>query len=184
MGPSNGLSCETGSFSPCCNDHRFLQPEVLRLYFSHAETLGCTVYVPSQFSSEFIHTHMWGHPVHQTPPCPTSSSSHHLVTSPLCPSGHLRPSYRSGWMFLLYSVVVRQFNFLEVLVVFVFKFVVVLLLVVRGSYSASTYASILAWSLEHKFLKSRDFFLSCFCWICSAWTFRSLKPVHGINGWY
>ena len=33
VGLSKELSCEAGSFSWCCNTHRFLQPEVLRLYF-------------------------------------------------------------------------------------------------------------------------------------------------------
>ena len=33
MGLSNALSSEAGSLSCCCNPHRFLQPEVLRLYF-------------------------------------------------------------------------------------------------------------------------------------------------------
>ena len=33
VGLSNELSCEAGCFSCCCNTHRFLKPEVLRLYF-------------------------------------------------------------------------------------------------------------------------------------------------------
>ena len=33
MGLSNKFSCEPGSFSCCCNPHRFLLPEVLRPYF-------------------------------------------------------------------------------------------------------------------------------------------------------
>ena len=51
------------------------------------------------------------------------SSSHHLVTSPLCLVAHLRPSYQSGWMFLLYLLgcwTSIQFDFLSVLVVFCF----------------------------------------------------------------
>ena len=43
MGLSNELSCEAGSFSCCHNPSRFLQPEVLRLYFPCAGTPGCTV---------------------------------------------------------------------------------------------------------------------------------------------
>ena len=37
MGLSNELFCEAGSFSRCCNPHRFLQSGILRLYFP---TLG------------------------------------------------------------------------------------------------------------------------------------------------
>ena len=33
MGVSNGLSCEAGSFSHCLSSHRCFQSEVLRLYF-------------------------------------------------------------------------------------------------------------------------------------------------------
>ena len=37
VGLSNELSCEARSFSRCCSSHRFLQPEVLKLYFSVLE---------------------------------------------------------------------------------------------------------------------------------------------------
>ena len=33
VGFPSELSCEAGIFSCCCNTHRFLPPEVLRLYF-------------------------------------------------------------------------------------------------------------------------------------------------------
>ena len=62
------------------------------------------------------------------PPCSTihhlaGSASHCLTMCPLCPSAHLRPSYQSGWMFLLYLLGCRtsiQFAFLAVLLVFCF----------------------------------------------------------------
>ena len=37
VGLSNKLSCEAGSFSHCCNTHRFFQSKALRLYFSKLE---------------------------------------------------------------------------------------------------------------------------------------------------
>ena len=39
-----------------------------------------------------------------SPVCPTlrQSRSRHSHASPLCPGGHLCPSYRSGWMFIFY----------------------------------------------------------------------------------
>ena len=52
------------------------------------------------------------------------SASHCLAGSPLLPAACLRPSYWSEWMFLLYLLGCQtsiQFDFLLVLVVFVFK---------------------------------------------------------------
>ena len=59
------------------------------------------------------------------PPCSTihhlsGSTSRCLAASPLHPAACLRPSYQSGWMFLLYLLGCRtsiQFDFLSVLVV-------------------------------------------------------------------
>ena len=51
------------------------------------------------------------------------SASRRLAVSPLCPAAQLHPSYRSGWMFLLYLLcwwTSIQFRFLSVLVVFCF----------------------------------------------------------------
>ena len=39
---------------------------------------------------------------HSTIPCLAGSTSHHLVTSPLCLTAHLRPSYWSEWMSSLF----------------------------------------------------------------------------------
>ena len=70
MSPSNGLSCDTGGFSHCRMPHRFLQPEVLRLYFPTLEPwVAWSVSLPI-CSSWFIHTQMWDHLVHQFLPWP------------------------------------------------------------------------------------------------------------------
>ena len=122
---SNKLSCEAGSFSCCHNPHRFLQPEVLRLYFPVLEPwVTQCVSLPSS-SSQFIHTQMSDHPVcHfaclvlQWPPCRV------LFT----PSTSLDECFffNSLVVGLPYSSISQQFWLF-----FVFKFVVVLLLVVR-----------------------------------------------------
>ena len=54
---SNDLSCEGRSFSCCHNPHRFLPPEVLRLYFCPLEALVVQVSC----------TQSWDPPVHQRP---------------------------------------------------------------------------------------------------------------------
>ena len=56
VGPSNRLSCETGSFSHCGNPHRFLQPEVLRLYFPALEPWVVLLVSLLSCSSWLIHT--------------------------------------------------------------------------------------------------------------------------------
>ena len=48
MGLSNGLSCEAGGSSHSRIPHRLLLPEVMRLYFPCAGTLGCVVCVTPQ----------------------------------------------------------------------------------------------------------------------------------------
>ena len=135
MDLSNELSCEARSFSCHHNPPRFFQSEVLRLYFSMlAPWVARSILLPS-FSSQFIRTTMWDllvclplpHPVCQLSPGPPRSSSCCLGKSPLHPSCPSLPIW-SGWMFFLtpwWSSI--WFDFLVVLV-FVFKFVVVLLL--------------------------------------------------------
>ena len=77
-GLSNGLFCDSGSFSSCCNSHRLLQPEVLKLYFSVLEPwVGHFVSLPS-CSSWLICMRKWDIPVHQLTPCPPLSISHAL----------------------------------------------------------------------------------------------------------
>ena len=59
MGLSNKLSCEAGSFSRCHNSHRFLLPEVLRLYFPQLETwVAWSVSLPS--CPSWLSTHSCG----------------------------------------------------------------------------------------------------------------------------
>ena len=133
MGFSNDLSCEAGSFSCCCpNPHRCFQSEVLRLYFPVLELWATWFVSLPRCSSRFICRQMWDHLVckplpcwvHQLQPCHESSPPWLPVST--APIGLGIPSL-SPWLsdFI-------QFDFLSVLVDFVFKFVVVLLLVVRG----------------------------------------------------
>ena len=70
MGLSNKLSCEAGNFSHCCNSHRFLQSEVLRLYFPSLESWVVWSVSPPSCSSRFICRQMWDHLVYQPPPRP------------------------------------------------------------------------------------------------------------------
>ena len=92
VGPSNGLCCKTGSFSHCHNPHRFLLPEVLRLYFPHAGTLGCMVCLtPQLFLTVYLHASVGppGPPavvlptlVLQPPPCHESSPPWLPISTP------------------------------------------------------------------------------------------------------
>ena len=135
MGISNELSCEVGTFSCCCNPHRFFQSEVLRLYFTLVEPwVAQYVWLPS-YSSWFICMQMWG----------GRSTSHHLT----CPSPSAADwlGVLSIWLpisapptgldecFFFNSLVVGlQYSsiFWQFWIFLVFIFVVVLLLVVGG----------------------------------------------------
>ena len=134
MGLSNELSCEAGSFSCCHNPHRFLQSEVLRLYFPALEPCVVrSVSLPS-CSSQFFHTQMWNCLLHQLPPCPV------LQLPPCCESSPPQlpvsgPPTGLDECFFFNSLVVRfpcNTIFCQFWLFFVFKFVV-LLLVVQGS---------------------------------------------------
>ena len=126
MGLSNKLSRESGSFSCHLNPHRFFQLEVLRLYFPTLEPwVARSVPLPS-CSFQFIHTQMWDHTVLQLPPCCVSSLPQLPVSAP--PTG-------LDECFFFNSLIVRlpySSIFCQFWLVFIFKFVVVLLLVVRG----------------------------------------------------
>ena len=140
MVPSNGLSCETGSFSQCHNPHRFLQPEVLRLYFPCAGTLGCVICLtPQLFLLVYLHTTVG-------PPSPPAAALPHILPAPAAP---LLPS-----SFFFNSLVVRlpyssfpgsfgYFLYLNLLLSFFW---------LSGRQSISTYASILARSANKKSL--------------------------------
>ena len=131
MGLSNEVSCEPGSFSCCSKPHRFLQPEVLRPYFPRLEPwVVQSVSLPS-CSSQFIHMQIWDcllcqpppTPVLQPPPCRESS----LPQLPLS-----APPTSLGERFFFISLVVRlpySSIFWQFWLFFVFKFVVVLLVV-------------------------------------------------------
>ena len=82
MGPSSELSCEAGSFSRCLTPHRFLQSEVLRLYFPTLEPwVARFVSLPSS-PSRFICTRMRDRPICQPLPCRESSPPRLPVSAP------------------------------------------------------------------------------------------------------
>ena len=92
----------------------------LRLYFPPG-TLGCgSVLLPSS-SSRFIRMQMWDHLVSQPPP-------RHKSSPPSCPA----PPLLSVWMNVSSVGLPHSSIFWKFWLLFVFKFVVVLLLVVRG----------------------------------------------------
>ena len=124
MDPSNGLFYDTGSFSHCHNPHRFLQLEVLRLYFPMLEPyVAWSVSLPS-CPSWFIR--MWDNLVCQPPPCHASSLPWLSIFAP--------PTSMNECFFLNSLVVGLPYSliFWQFLGVGGLKFVVVLLLVVRG----------------------------------------------------
>ena len=86
MGLSSELSCEAGSFPYHHNPHRFLQSEILRLYFPTLEPWVARSVLLPNCSFLFNCMQMWDHLVHQPPPCPFWASSCHLAMSPLRPS--------------------------------------------------------------------------------------------------
>ena len=123
---SNELSCEAGNFSHCHNPHRFLQPEVLRLYFPPLEPWVVWCVSLSCCSSQFIHMQIWDCPVHQ-PPLFYVSSPPQLTVSILPTSLDECFFINSSFVGIPHKSIFRQFW-----IFFVLKFVVVLLLVVRG----------------------------------------------------
>ena len=77
MGLSNLYSCDTGSFSCCCNPHRFFSVRGFEALFSRTGALVVgSVSLPS-CSSQFIHMQMWDRPLCQLagPPATTWSQS-------------------------------------------------------------------------------------------------------------
>ena len=126
MGLCNEASCEAGSFSHYCYPHRFLQSEVLRLYFPVLEPwVAQSVLLPS-CSSWFIHMWMWDGPVLQPPLCHESFPTWLPVSTP--------PTSLDECFFLNSLVVGSPYSsiFWHFWLFFVFEFVVVLLLVVGG----------------------------------------------------
>ena len=135
MGLSNILSSEAGSFTCCCNTHRFFQSQVLRLYFPTLEPwVTQSVSLPS-CSSQFILMQIWDYLLHQPPPgrvhqplpCSDSTAPWLPVSAP--PTGLDKCFFFNSLVVRLpYSVIFWQFWLF-----FVFKFVVALLLVMWGS---------------------------------------------------
>ena len=124
VGLSNELSCEAARSSHHHNPHRDFQSEVLRLYFPSLEPwVTWSVSLPG-CSSQFICMQMWELRVLQLPPCCESSLPQLPISTP--------PTSLDE-CFFFNSLVVRlpcSSIFCQFWLFFVFKFVVVLLLVV------------------------------------------------------
>ena len=132
MGLSNELYCEAGSFSRQHNPHRFFQSGVLRLYFPTLEPwVAWSVLLPSFPPGLFAHK--CG--ITCSVSCHLAlSASQCLATGLLCLAAHLCPSYQFGCFFFNSLVVRLPYSsiFCQFWLFLIFKFVVVLLLVVRG----------------------------------------------------
>ena len=143
MGLSSELSCGAGSFSHSCNPHRFFQSGILRLYFPTLEPLFVqSVSLPS-CSSWFTCTQMWHRPALQLSPRNPSATTLPALVLQALPCHQSSPprlpiSAPSTGLYECFF-----FNFLDVgfpygsifwqfWLFLVFKFFVVLLLVVRG----------------------------------------------------
>ena len=123
---SSELSCEDRSFSFSFNPLRCFQSEVLRLYFLVLEPWVVRSVSLPNYSSQFSHTQMWDHLVLQPLPCWQHSPRQLPISAP--PAGLDECFFNSLVVGLPYSSIFWQFwSF------FVFKFVVVLPLVVQGS---------------------------------------------------
>ena len=131
MGLSNELSCETGSFSRHYNPHKFLQ-----LYFPTLEIWAARCVLLPSCSSWFICMQMWDHPVCQLPPRPSGLPAAALwqvlfVPPPWLPVSALSTSLNECFSFnsLVVGLPYSSF-FWQFWLFFVFKLVVVLVLVV------------------------------------------------------
>ena len=123
MGLSNGLSCETGSCSCCCNLHRF--------YFLTLGLCRSPVISPSLFTHKSGTSQSTSHcstcPSLRAAALPQVLSAHLPVSTPAT-SPHECFFFNSLFVRLPCSLVFWQFWLF-----FIFKLVVILLLVVRGS---------------------------------------------------
>ena len=128
MGLSNKLSCEVGSFSHCLNPHRFIESDVLSLSFPCTGTLGCAVcIVPHLYLLVYPHTNM-GPP---GPPTTTLLSILSALSAHLCPSyWWMNVSSLTLWLSDFFNSLVVSSVFWKFWLFLVFKFVVVLLLLV------------------------------------------------------
>ena len=134
MDLSNELSCEAGSFSRCCNPHGFFFSQRFRGFMSLHRSPGWHSLSHSPVVPPGLSAHK----------CGTSHSTSHVSSPSQLPVS--APPTGLGECFFFNSLVVRLPHSLIFwqfwLFFFVFKFVVILLLVV----SVSTYVSILAGS--------------------------------------
>ena len=129
--------CEAGSFSHCrLNPHRCFQTEVLRLYFPTLKLRVAWSILLPRCSSQFICRWMWDCPVRNLLP-PWVLKPLPCLQSSLHRAAHLHPSCLPVWM-TVSSLTPWLSNFHTVSIFcqfwlfFIFKFVVVVLLVVRG----------------------------------------------------
>ena len=133
VGLSKELSCEAGSFSHHCNPHRFFQSEVLRLLLLCAGALGCVVCFAPQFLPADLYAKVG-------PPClPGAATAPALVLQPPPCHESSPPSCLSLLLLLVWMNVslipwLSDFHTVQFSgssgCFFVFKCVVVLLLVV------------------------------------------------------
>ena len=132
-GSSKELSCESGSFSCCHNPYSFYSQRFWGFLFPHWNP-GLQCLVPQLFLLVYLHANV-GLPGPPAATWPTQSSIHHLVEHPFCPgcpSPPLLPVWMNvssliPWLLDFHSLISCHFW-----LIFVFKFVVVLLLVVQG----------------------------------------------------
>ena len=146
MGLSNELSCEAGSFSHCFNPHRFFQLEVLRLYFPMLETWvvwsdSLSSCCPSLSACKCGTTSSVScHLAHSGPPAAALPARLGPLAATLLPvlSAWLPvsspPTGLYECFFFYYPIVRLSYSsiFCQFWLFFVFKFFVVLLLVVTG----------------------------------------------------
>ena len=130
VSPTNS-PVEAGSFSCCLNPHRFLQLEVS---FSCPGTLGCADCFPPQlFLLVYLHTNV-GLPTLPAAisPCPPAIALPQVLSAWLPASAP--PTGLDECFFFNFFVIRLPYSsiFCQFWLLFVFKFVVVLLLVVRG----------------------------------------------------
>ena len=131
------LFCEAGSFSCCLNPHRSFSVTVVGALFSHTGNLGCTVCLaPQLFLLVYPHTN-----VGLSAPPSTALPAQVLQPSPCCESTASwlpisTPPTSLDECFFLYSLVIGlpySLIFWQFWLFFIFKYVVILLLVVQGS---------------------------------------------------
>ena len=125
MGLSSEFSCESGSFSCHLNSHRFFSVRGFEALFSCTGTLGCAVcFAPQLFLPVYLDADV-GPPLCQLPPCCESSPPWLPISIP--PTGLDGCFFNSLIVRLPYSSIFCHFWLF-----FIFKFVIVVLLIVGG----------------------------------------------------